>query len=283
MPRFMAEKAHAAHEHVDERSTRRPLERLLALEGGCNFRDVGGYRTQSGATVRWGQVYRAGVLSYCTDADLRTLQQLGVRAICDLRRAEERRREPTDWPDPATHHLFWDDDEDAPTLRAFAARHAPDPAGMRAAMIDLYRALPDWMISRIAGLFGCLAAGNLPLVVHCAAGKDRTGIAVAVLLLTLGVPRATVLEDYLMTNEAGDFEQFLRSRRHSELGLAADHHPLLELPAEIRRVLLGAEPDYLEAALEQIDADYGSLENYLERAVGVDHTMRQRVRARLLG
>src|SRR6185436_16829464 len=95
--------------------------RLVSLHGGCNFRDIGGYSTQDGGTVRWGRVYRAGVLSYFTDRDHGTLHGLDVRAICDLRRAEEREREPSAWPAGADQqrptHLHWDT---AATRRRFA-------------------------------------------------------------------------------------------------------------------------------------------------------------------
>src|SRR5262245_26622475 len=138
--------------------------RLVALHGGCNFRDIGGYPTQTGGTVRWGRVYRAGVLSYFTDRDHDTLHSLDVRAICDLRRAEEREREPSAWPARENReqpvHLHWDDGSNMPTIRAFAASRPATAAGMFDAMIDLYRALPGWMAGRIRGLFDCIATGS---------------------------------------------------------------------------------------------------------------------------
>jgi protein-tyrosine phosphatase len=254
--------------------------RLVALHGGCNFRDIGGYPTQTGRTVRWGRVYRAGVLSYFTDRDHDTLHRLDVRAICDLRRAEEREREPSAWPAAGNRqrpaHLHWDDGSNTPTIRAFAANHPGTAAGMFDAMIELYRALPTWMAGRIRGLFDCVAAGSLPLVVHCAAGKDRTGVAIAVLLCALDVSRQTAIEDYLLTNDAGDFEQFLRTRHDTQLGLTDIHHPLLSMPHDIRGVLFSAHADFLQAAFESIDA-LGGLDRYLEKTVGVSSAQRTAV------
>jgi protein-tyrosine phosphatase len=254
-----------------------PRQRLVALHGGCNFRDIGGYRTQGGRTVRWGRVYRAGVLSYFTDRDHDTLHGLDVRAICDLRRAEEREREPSAWPAGRNQHrpthLHWDDGTATPTIRAFAAQRPPTAAGMFDAMIDLYRALPEWMAGRIRGLFECIAAGSVPMVVHCAAGKDRTGVAIAVLLCALDVSRETAIEDYLLTNDAGDFEQFLRTCHDSQLGLTDIHHPLLSMPDDIRRVLFSAEEAYLRAAFEAIDK-LGGIDGYLQRTVGVTDEVR---------
>ena len=102
-------------------AVRAERERVLSFQGGCNFRDIGGYRTQHGSTTRWGKVYRAGVLTYFTSDDHAPLTNLQVRAICDLRRAEEREREPTRWPDATTHALSWDDGVVTPTMRGLAA------------------------------------------------------------------------------------------------------------------------------------------------------------------
>lgn len=253
-------------------------ERLLSLQGGCNFRDIGGYGTSEGRTVRWGQVYRAGVLSYFTENDHGSLQQLAVRSICDLRRAEEREREPTRWPGSAVPKLLeWEDGGGAPKIRTFAATRPSTAAGMFDAMIDLYRALPAWMAIRINGMFTCIADGASPLVVHCAAGKDRTGVAIAVLLRAIGVPAATVLEDYLLTNETGNFEEFIRSKHSTQLGLTDLHHPLLSMPADVRRVLFSADAAFLQAAFAEIERAWGGIDGYLQNSVGVSAEVRRKV------
>jgi len=118
--------------------------RILTFEGACNFRDLGGYRTRDGRELKWGHVFRTGVLSYFTAADHEYLNQLRVRVICDLRRSDERQIEPTRWPDANTQHLSWEDGSAPPTIRTITARHSHPytAAGMHAAMIDLYRVLP---------------------------------------------------------------------------------------------------------------------------------------------
>jgi protein-tyrosine phosphatase len=256
--------------------------RVLSFQGGCNFRDIGGYSTVDGRTVRWGQVYRTGVLSYFSDEDHPSLVSLGVRAICDLRRDEERNREPTRWPDNAVRALSWPDGLNIPTIRGFAATRTRDAAGMHDSMVELYRALPEWMGPRLRGMFECIASGLTPVVIHCAAGKDRTGVAIAVLLGSLGVSRETIIEDYLLTNDVGNFEEFVATRKESHLGLADVHQPLLSMPEEMRRKLFAADEAYLQAAFDRIDSEYGDIDRFLKTSVRIDEQTLAKVRAQLL-
>lgn len=255
--------------------------RVVSLSGGCNFRDIGGYRTRQGRHVRWGQVFRAGVLTYITPEDHQSLTPLGVRAICDLRRAEERAKEPTVWLDPAARTLHWDDASDTQTLRKYAAERPATAEGMFDAMLALYRGLPNRMSGRIRGLISSIVAGDVPLIVHCAAGKDRTGVAIAVLLAALDVPRELIVEDYALTNEVGNFEAFIRGREHAELGLADEKHPLLAMPEDIRRVVFSADPRFLESAFDAID-ELGGFDRYLREVLKVDAEMRAQLCATLL-
>lgn len=232
--------------------------------------------------MKWRHVFRAGVLSYVTDEDHRHLRALGIRTICDLRRADERGKEPTRWPDATALALSFEDEPNTQTLRSYAAQRPATAAGMFDAMLALYRGLPERMSPRIRGMLSCIAQGNVPMVVHCAAGKDRTGFAIAILLAILDVPRETIVEDYLLTNEVGDFESFIRSRQQTELGLADANHPLLAMPEELRRVLLSAHPDFLFAAFEHIDRNLGGLDDYVDQTVGLDPSARERLRAVLL-
>ena len=257
------------------------MQRILQFEGGCNFRDLGGYRARDGRQLQWGKIFRTGVLSYFTPEDAASLSKLGVRAICDLRRAEERQREPTRWPDANARLLAFDDGDAPPTIRSIAARHPYTVAGMHTSMQELYRALPAWLGPRLRAVFEHITEGQMPLIVHCAAGKDRTGVVVAVLLAALDVPHDTILDDYLLTNDAGNFEEFILTRHQSQLGLATTNHPLLTIPDDIRQVIFSAHADFLQGAFDQIAADHGGVDAYLHHH-GVDGRMRERAADALL-
>jgi protein-tyrosine phosphatase len=119
-------------------------------------------------------------------------------------------------------------------------------------------------------LFDRLLHSDKAVIVNCTAGKDRTGLATALVLSALGVPRDTIMQDYLLSNSALDMDRLL-----ADAGLNA-------LPADAIKPLLDVEPAYLDAAFEQIDKDYGSVENYLKRELGVDRAAIQRLRQRML-
>jgi protein-tyrosine phosphatase len=257
--------------------------RLLPLEGGRNFRDLGGYLTADGRRVRWGGLYRSGVLSYLTGADHQYLADKGIRVICDLRTQHERQREPSQWPDANAVLLAWDYDPRHTSLRHYLDAEADiTPAAMRHCMLKLYRHLPGLLRPQFAALLAQLAADRTPVLFHCSAGKDRTGIAAALILSLLGVPRDTIVADYALTNECVDLEEQLQRRRGSSLGVGDNVALFPRLDRATRRPLIDASPDYLLAALEQIEQDRGSVDTYLREDLGVSADAAATIRTSLL-
>lgn len=257
------------------------MKRLLELEGSRNFRDLGGYGTEDGRRVRWGRLYRSGVMSYLSEADAAHVVDLGVRVVCDLRTKKERERERVEWLPDGIDYLHWDYDSSRVSLAGIMGNEEITPASSRAAMVRLYRALPDFFAIPYSALFARIAQGDLPLVFNCSAGKDRTGVAAALVLTALGVPWSTVLEDFVLTDSSVDLEEIIASRRTS-IGLDTRRGLVGGVSAEARAPLLRAAPEYLEAAFESIRSNHGSVAAYLADTLGVTGAELERIRSQLL-
>jgi protein-tyrosine phosphatase len=242
--------------------------RHVALEGAKNFRDFGGYATEDGHHVRWGLFYRADDLGELTDADLTRIRELGIRLVCDFRSNEEKAEHPDRLPaadPPEVLELPILDDSFSPA--AFREKITSGDLGdldLRQLLIEGNRLFATRYAPQYALMFERLQdARNLPAVVHCTAGKDRTGFAAAVVLRTLGVPEETVFEDFLLTNHytADEIERTLWIIRLASL---------FRTDPERVRPALGVERAYLEAAFDAIEENYGSFDAYRRGPLGLD-------------
>lgn len=239
-------------------------ERLLPLEGGNNFRDLGGYDTQDGRQVKWGVLYRSGAMNGLTDADYRYLSQLGISVVCDLRSTEERDEAPTRWQaEPTPQRLERDYVLEMGEMFSILAQPGVEVSRVKKVFADFYRELPFEFASQYRDMFAALLAGKAPLAFNCSAGKDRTGVGGALLLMALGVSRDDVIADYLLSN------QYYRPA-DSLNGDDATSRMLASLPQEVIAVLMGVDRLYIDAALAAIEARYGSVEAYLQAELGVD-------------
>jgi protein-tyrosine phosphatase len=257
-----------------------PHVRALGLEGASNFRDIGGYTTTNGQHVRWGEVYRSNDLSKLTTADADRVAALDLASVIDLRTEEERQHAPSIWLHAPTDIYPSPKATLAPVMHTILT-DAATPEGARAGMTKFYAQMPDEYHDEYAAMFHRIAAGKLPILVHCTAGKDRTGVAMAVLLTTLGVPRPTVVEDYELTEKlvpppAGAAQPPI------PVGGATPPSPLAKLPAGSREALWRSDPAYISAALDSIDREFGSVDVYVERELGVSKADVLALRARLL-
>ena len=249
-------------------------ERRLPLACCNNFRDLGGYEANDGRTVRWDRAYRTGELSKLTPSDLEYVSQFDVKLVCDLRSDRERIASPDPSIDGAPEIFELPVDQegvDPKDLRMKIRTGGLVALGAERTMLAAYRGFVTKHSEGWAAMFEYLARGvNLPTVVHCTAGKDRTGFASALLLLALGVSEETVFEDYLLTNY---YEQnfFRFVLRWVPLYSFFRTDPMDLLP------LLEARREYLQAALDEMVAGYGSIDAYLEQALGVDAEMRAKL------
>lgn len=253
-------------------------ERRLGMQGTPNFRDFGGYPTESGRRVKWGYLFRSGQLSRLSDQDLALLASLEIDLVFDFRRIEEQESDPSRLPRvegrpkvaslpivPGSNSLYLEE----------AEHHLGDRAAMFHFMVEINRDFAEGQTATYASMFReILAVEDARFLVHCAAGKDRTGFAVALVLLALGVPREVVIKDYLLSGRyfkpEAELERLRRKYRMENMDVAAIM-PMLEV-----------HRDYLERALTVIFDTYGSVEEYLSRALQVGPAELAELRGRYL-
>ncbi|MDX6361406.1 tyrosine-protein phosphatase [Streptomyces sp. NPDC058274] len=248
-----------------------------------NFRDVGGLPTVDGRRVRYGQLFRSGHLAHATQEDAAFLASLGLHTIFDFRNAADQRLEGPDvelpgvrnvnlpLTDPADGAEFWKmvRDGDIDQLRAILS---DGKAANR--MIGSYRTIIKERTAEHSQVLHALAEDSVPALMHCAAGKDRAGLSIAVTLLALGVERDAILADYLESNAA-----HRRYKVHRSSSSASAYSPEV---MELLSPLFDARAEYLNTAFETIEATWGGVDAYLDQGLKITPELRDRLRERLL-
>jgi protein-tyrosine phosphatase len=257
-------------------------DRVLDLEGVHNFRDFGGYPVAGGGQLKRGVLWRSGQHHGASDSDLERIAALGLADVFDLRSSRERDTHPCRRPPDFTAEIYYSEDPTAiaaPHMAAAAATTKQrDAASTREGMRRNYGAIafrPE-LIAITRRYLGILAEGRGPSLVNCMAGKDRTGIAVAMVQLATGVHRDDVIADYLLTNTAGDVEARIAAGAETIKAMARKMDP------EVLRVIMGVEPEYLESAFAMIAEKHGSVDGYLREVLGADDAVRERLREQLV-
>lgn len=246
--------------------TTRVAERLLPLAGGSNFRDLGGYPAAGGKHVRWGRIYRTGAMPKLTASDRSSIAGLGVTSLTDLRSVDERQMSPTDWRTLGVRRY---NAVDYPASDLFGRQ------GM--AIGNLYETWPVSLKRQYRQIFEDLLAGRGATAFNCSAGQDRTGVAAALVLTALGVPRELIYADYHLSttyrrpeNERADVD-FAKLAVTNPM--AAYYREQEKLPPEARKPRPLMSPNgeaRLVATFRRIEQDYGSVERYLDIELGVD-------------
>ena len=237
---------------------------VIDIEGGVNFRDFGGYQRQAGGRVVAGKLFRCGILSNLSPMGLKTFDRLDIRHICDLRRDDERADDPTPllFENPRRTVISIDPGS-AISMRQMLRGGPVTEDGRINFMIAINEDLVRDHAENYRDVFKALLdTRDGGFLVHCTAGKDRTGLAVAMILTSLGVNRENVEEDYLLTNSAIDFEGFVLPRIRQRYGS-------LSPDAEMIKSVAGVRIEYLRAAFRVMEQLHGSVDGYLERGVGL--------------
>lgn len=253
--------------------------RLHPFEGLTNFRDFGGYRA-GGRRMASGRFFRSANHALATEADLTKLAGMGISAVVDLRRPAERERAPSRrWEGFSASVIEnHDPDEGAQSWDAFMAAWDMEAPTYGDFLLGYYAEAPH--LPRIVDLFTryfeTLAAIDGAVVVHCAAGKDRTGLAVALTHHMAGVHTDDIIADYLLTNDSGRFEVHGAAWRDAIL---QQHGRAPSL--ETMRFVMGVTPEYLERSFGVITEQHGSIDSYMRDVLGVSDERRAQIEARL--
>lgn len=239
-----------------------------------NFRDIGGLPTHDGRIVRPGLIYRSEGPASFAPVHREELAALNIRLVCDLRSEGERDKDPNDWAEAARLlNLDVTADLRVKTNNGWEAlRHDQSAATVRAALVGNYASIPAALRPHLRHFVDSIIAGEVPALVHCTAGKDRTGVMIALLLRAVGVPEDIVIADY----ERSDvFARNLRLRG----GIEEQFHETFGfVPSkELIDAMIGVDVDFLNTAFDVLTTEHGSLEGYFA-AADVDATLLARFR-----
>ena len=248
--------------------------RFIDIPGSLNFRDFGGYPTPDGM-VKWRKLYRCGSLGLLEPAAHDVFAGLNITVICDLRRDDEVEMSPSPTQPPfhCRRHI-----PIAPGSSAMLQESLQDPnqsaADRMRFMMDITRELARNHHEEYRQLFESLLDAEDAFLLHCSAGKDRTGFGAALILATLGVDESTIMEDYLLSNQATQvlFDR-ARERMRENYGDQLDDESI--------RIISGVRKEYLQAAMEEVARNHGTLDGYLEE-IGVTDEVKRELRARLV-
>ena len=224
-------------------------KRQIKLEGGSNFRDLGGYPTQDQKHVKWGHIYRSADVSRLTENDLKTLSDLHLATVCDLRGPDELKTAPDKLPEGIQYINLPAGSENVKVNMNYATMN-------RDSMMNATYSKTDYLKAKYKPMFDQLLAlpNDKSLMFHCTAGKDRTGMGAALVLLALGIDRKYIIADYAATNI------FWKDAREKMLAGMAQRG----MDSSILKPMLAANPEYIESFFKTIETKYGSMDVFLK-------------------
>jgi protein-tyrosine phosphatase len=279
--------SHAAHSIIRKREDvvsefNNLRSNVVQMPGIQNFREVAGYLTVDGRRLKRNKLWRSATLHELDVAECLAIIDMGIHTIADFRGPDERREKPTPTELSArTHVLSWVTEGMPAANRSFRELllQAKDPEQIRDLVARFYLRIADDHAVQLRDTYRAIADGRTPLLIHCAAGKDRTGVAIAILLDLLGVRRQDTLEDYEISEHLLDWDQMSFA---AALGLHDERGSAITVPPFILKPLMRSDRAYLEAALGDIEARYGSTESFCRERLGLDTQTIEALRAALL-
>ncbi|MCC8190493.1 MAG: tyrosine-protein phosphatase [Planctomycetes bacterium] len=229
-----------------------PPSRIVATDGAPNLRDLGGLPALAGRRVRPGRLYRSDDLSALSDADLGRLADLGIRTVIDFRDRSEAAAAPDRFPRSVRNRIAIP--IEAGRLMRGLAGDSLTRTKSEGIMISVYRALINDFQAAFRDFFAVAADPEMaPVLFHCTAGKDRTGVAAALVLAGVGVEPAVIMEDYLLSNHC------LQKKYVQDVDYDETTAPLY-----------GVAPEYLQAAFEVLDNRFGGANRFLTENLRLD-------------
>ncbi len=234
-------------------------KRQILLDGADNFRDLGGFITKEGKTIKWGKIFRADKLSELTANDFQKLETLNIKTVVDFRSNSEIEKEPDTLPNNVNYlHLPIGLDNDISKFMDTIKTIAPND--MEQMMISFYKELPIKWANQYKSFFNkVINSTEGPLVFHCTAGKDRTGIGSALFLYMLGVDMNTIYKDYELSN-------FYRKEANEKFVKMFEQYGI---NAETGEALMIVKADYLKQIFANITAEHGSVDSYIKNELGI--------------
>lgn len=229
-------------------------ERHLPMEGGYNFRDLGGFKTKEGKYTKWGKLFRSDDLNHLTENDLNYLASIPMNTIVDFRSGQEIEKAPDKNPESLKKNISLSIEPG--NISTYEQLFSLSEKEMEQFMMNLNVSLvtDSTIINKYKEFFALIQSdSDIPLMFHCSAGKDRTGMAAALILYALGVDEETIIDDYLASNY-----------------YLADKYAPMKKQYPNMAALFEVRPNYIKAGLEQIKKDHISIDNYLKNVLEVD-------------
>ena len=249
--------------------------RLLPMDGAHNTRELGGYKTTDGKSVKWGMLYRSDKLSDISDTDQTYLQDLGIKKIIDFRSKEEKEEDPDIIPKGIDYIEMPISVDGAMRSKIEAVLKGETNKDVKSFLIDANKEFVSNYTDVYEDFLRNLIDDDGPTLFHCTAGKDRAGFAAAITLIALGVSKEDVINDYMKTN------QFTKERIEEIIG-QIELMTLYQTDAEILRPLLGVEREYIETAFQTAEEKYGSLENFIRDGLNISDKDIQKLRNKFI-